>query len=57
MKKKVILGIIIAMILTIIASPVANAFTIDGYTGSHMYGIDFRMRNGWNNGSYGQTYI
>ena len=67
MKKKVILGIIFAMILTIIASPVANAFTIDGYTGSHMYGIDFRMRNGmygidfrmrngWNNGSYGQTY-
>ena len=56
MNKKVILGIIIAMILTIIASPVANAFTIDGYTGSHMYGIDFRMRNGWNNGSYGQTY-
>ena len=56
MKKKVILGIIIAMILTIIASPVTNAFTIDGYTGSNMYGIDFRMRNGWNNGSYGQTY-
>ena len=56
MKKKVLFSIIFAMILTIIATPVVNAFTIDGYTGSQMYGIDFRMRNGWNNGSYGQTY-
>ena len=56
MKKKVLFSIIFAMIFTIIATPVVNAFTIDGYTSSHMYGIDFRMRNGWNNGSYGQTY-